>query len=919
MFPNEPLGARTELRIDGSWVNITSDVYTRDALSITRGRADEGTRADPAQLRVTIDTRDGRYSPRNPRSPLYGKIGRNTAVRVTLPGAGMHLAMDGAPGSHASTPDTAALNITGDLDLRVDCELEWTAAGNQNILGKWDSDSGAARSYMLTLSSGLLYLYWSTIGTGSGYMSWLLPADMPRRAVLRATLTVDDTAGVKTGQAYWGTAVDGPWDWTSEPVPVSNTGPLFTGSAPLEIGPYNAAAPTYRPVAGRIYRAQVRAGVDGTPVCDVDFEAQAAGATAFTDSTGLPWTLAGGAELTERFTLGMFEVASWPPRWDVTGRDVYTPIEAAGILRRLGQGRKALESTLRRRLPSQPDLVAYWPLEEGADAERAYSPVFGVYPMTVTGVEWAADSTLPGSSPLPKVGQSGASFRAPVPSAPSGAWHAEMVYNLAQLPTSGELTLLEILTTNRPWARLRVTVTPTTIRCYGIDDNSDSSSTTLLFNFTAPGFFVAGQWNRLQLKCQQSGSGYELNLGWIAIGETISKGDSTTVSSATCGRVTRIDTSTGAAAAGMPVGHISVWSVYDTLAYNFADKGFRDEDAVSRLYRLTTEEDGLPLTVVDGDLTSNNSLMGPQLPTALLDLVTECADVDGGILYEDHERLALVYRDRTTLYNQAPRLILDYREGEIAPPLEPVEDDQGIRNDITVTRSRGSSGRVVIDEGPLSVLPPEQGGVGIYDEAVTLNLANDAQTTPAAAWLAYLGTWDEARYPTVRIMLHKAPHLIPDLLRMREGDLVRLTGLPDWLPPGDVDLIVRGMRHTLGVYTWTVDLNCTAGGPYNLATVEDEQYARVDTDGCTLSGAISATTQVVNVHTQTGSAPWITMDEHPEDFPFLIRVGGEVMRVLTCAGAESQALFVERSVNGVATAHAAGTDVRLATPAYVAY
>ncbi len=72
-----------------------------------------------------------------------------------------------------------------------------------------------------------------------------------------------------------------------------------------------------------------------------------------------------------------------------------------------------------------------------------------------------------------------------------------------------------------------------------------------------------------------------------------------------------------------------------------------------------------------------------------------------------------------------------------------------------MTRSGGSSGRAVAETGPLSVLPPPD-GVGIYDESVTLSLATDDQPERIAQWRVHLGTWDEARYPTITVWLHAA-------------------------------------------------------------------------------------------------------------------------------------------------------------------
>lgn len=83
-----PNGLMVELLIDGSWVNITSRVMVRDnsgQISITRGQSSEGRSPDPGVCSFTLNNRDGLFSPGNPMSPYWGKIGRNTQIRVSVP------------------------------------------------------------------------------------------------------------------------------------------------------------------------------------------------------------------------------------------------------------------------------------------------------------------------------------------------------------------------------------------------------------------------------------------------------------------------------------------------------------------------------------------------------------------------------------------------------------------------------------------------------------------------------------------------------------------------------------------------------------------------------------------------------------------------------------------------------------------
>src|SRR5690606_10285293 len=74
--------AIVEVYYDGDWHQIP--VYTRDPIEITRGQEDELSRPGPSTCTLSIDNRTGAYSPRNPRSALYGKLGRNTPLRVRV-------------------------------------------------------------------------------------------------------------------------------------------------------------------------------------------------------------------------------------------------------------------------------------------------------------------------------------------------------------------------------------------------------------------------------------------------------------------------------------------------------------------------------------------------------------------------------------------------------------------------------------------------------------------------------------------------------------------------------------------------------------------------------------------------------------------------------------------------------------------
>jgi hypothetical protein len=197
-------------------------------------------------------------------------------------------------------------------------------------------------------------------------------------------------------------------------------------------------------------------------------------------------------------------------------------------------------------------------------------------------------------------------------------------------------------------------------------------------------------------------------------------------------------------------------------------------------------------------------------------------------------------------------------------------------------------------EGPLSVQSPPL-GIGVYDEQVTLSLGDDTQPEPMANWLLHLGTYDGARYPTVTVMLHKpgAETLIPQILALRVGDMIRLTDLPAWLSHEDVDLIVEGYSETLDLYRWEITFNCSPGGPWDVAQVGS---VKADTDG-TVIATPAGTADTALVTQVTAGSQWVT---NPAEFPFDVSAGGERMTVASITSAAADT-FTRTATNGWGT------------------
>jgi hypothetical protein len=75
---------KVALFLGGVWTDVPMTELHESGVQIKRGRGDEGSRTDPGRLSFSLKDPTGKYSPRNPSSPLYGQVGRGTKVRVQV-------------------------------------------------------------------------------------------------------------------------------------------------------------------------------------------------------------------------------------------------------------------------------------------------------------------------------------------------------------------------------------------------------------------------------------------------------------------------------------------------------------------------------------------------------------------------------------------------------------------------------------------------------------------------------------------------------------------------------------------------------------------------------------------------------------------------------------------------------------------
>ena len=209
----------TELNLGGIWTDISADVRTASDMQGTRGLSSWASEADPSKYTFNLNNRHGKYSPRNPVSPYYRQLSRNTPIRISVPATTSHLEIFDDTGT-VTTPHSAALNIAGDIDVRVEFDATLTdATANQVLIGKWSSTT-AEKQWMLSVYNGNLRFRFFT-GAGTEVQAFQSISGYGGK-VLRATLDADNGAGGWTVQFWQADTWGGPW--TSVSAPLNGTG-----------------------------------------------------------------------------------------------------------------------------------------------------------------------------------------------------------------------------------------------------------------------------------------------------------------------------------------------------------------------------------------------------------------------------------------------------------------------------------------------------------------------------------------------------------------------------------------------------------------------------------------------------------------------------------------------------------------------
>jgi hypothetical protein len=192
-----------------------------------------------------------------------------------------------ANSTYASTPDSAALDIVGDIDMvaRASCDDWSTSAITQTFFAK--RFVALNDSYRFYSYNSALNILWTEDGSTAKTANSTASVPFADGAMgwVRVTLDVNNGASGNTVTFY--TAPDSatePTSWTQlgAPVVTAGTTSIYSGTSLLEFG---SSAGGTNQIVGTLSRAIVRNGIGGTIVCDADFAAAQDDALAFTESS----------------------------------------------------------------------------------------------------------------------------------------------------------------------------------------------------------------------------------------------------------------------------------------------------------------------------------------------------------------------------------------------------------------------------------------------------------------------------------------------------------------------------------------------------------------------------------------------------------------------------------------------------------
>lgn len=636
------------------------------------------------------------------------------------------------------------------------------------------------------------------------------------------------------------------------------------------------------------------------------------------------------------------EITELEEEWDITGTHGTVTVQAAGLLERVGRGERLARSALYRDVmridpAGLRDLpVAYWPMEDAADAQSLANEIEPLRPMEFNGdPELAALQAFPCSDSVPNI--TGTKFSARIPpyyNRAANQFSATTCWFLMYAPTTitNNMVIARFSSRNHRFDITQPAANQIRLLIYSNTDTALFDSTVALTIANTPMWI--GLWmqdlrdsNQMDFALYSQGTAEVATLNGLINGSLVSEHAEP---------IGSININPSGTASDVYVGHVAIFNhPHDgdgsALAFfprPFVLSAYVGERADTRFGRLCTEE-GItyetlpaltPHPLGQGIMAGIGQKMGKQNVQTIMALLRECEAADAGIIYEMTSDLGLGFRTLNNMTSNSASTSFDHSLNELALQPAPRRDLGRIVNDFTATREAGSSAHIEDTESRLSIHDAPL-GVGRFDDSGEFNLYADAQLPSTASWQVHLGTVAEARYERIAIQLahdtfKETPSKRSAALAVILGDRVDIVNTPDRLSFDDISQLVIGVSERIDQFTHQIIWNSVPEKPFRIPILTDDQ-ARLDSDSALTTEDLSAVATSITVSTTTSR--WVDSATYPAEFPFDINIGGEQITVTAITGTSSPQTFtMTRSVNGVTKAHNVGAKVRLWNPTYLA-
>jgi hypothetical protein len=871
-FPSSPLPLRVEILVNGVWADITGYVYQRDGIHITgRGRPDEASQCQPTQCAITLNNRDGSFSPANTAGQFYPYLNRNTQLRVSVQTAVTPL---GAWYSgYRFWGEVPAWPPRWDAS-GTDVYVTVTAAGVLQRLRQSRALGSPLALYYSNLYNVLISQFIGTGGVG-GFVPALVPAaywpcEDPSGSTQFASgisggspMTWTGTPGLAADSNVAGSAAFATLSgsaWTGTPGAFSQGGQTFStpgtyqwtcpagittvlaecwgagggGSSGLPGsgggsgggGGEYAAEPSLAVTPGKSYTVVVGAGGSGGAGTFSGNKGTAGASSTFKgDSVTVHAFGGGGGPASSSHGTAGTGSTNTTHHNGANGGNGGAAFGGSGGGSSGGNASAGNAGTTSSTTAGAAGGAA--PADggpggtggTGATAAQGNVGTPGLMPVPGPG-GGGGGGGFQSSNNYGKPGGGGAAGQVTISfGAQTAAPQANVLRAVIDVPSGGGTDgapLLQALTSG--------TVASLTLFYHtggNLQLTGKNLSGTQLFTSGSHSFSANGQ--PLLVSCemvQNTPSAINWKLTAITPNATTVVATYTGTIAGTLGSVTSVKTNAAAPAetTATGVGHISVQYAVDpilNLAPAFA--AYNGELAATRFQRLCTTQN-IPSVLVGN--ASDTPQMGDQPADLLINLLQECESADLGLMFEPRGQFGLAYRTRVSMQNQGAAAVLDYSAAQLATDLQPTNDEQLVHNDVIASRTNGSTYETVQSTGALSIADPPA-GTGIYAYTVSANLFADTQLPSFAAWLLGLGTVDEYRYPVITVDMRRpqvSDGTFAAVPALDIGAFLQITNTPLWLPPGPISQLCFGFTETLNATEWTIAINAVPEDPYSGAT-----------------------------------------------------------------------------------------------------